>query len=76
MKRVFSMKQVEILNAIIKERQRQDLLHPKNSKGAYLAILVEELGEVAKAIQEGNIDQQKEELIQLSAVVVRWLEEI
>jgi NTP pyrophosphatase (non-canonical NTP hydrolase) len=74
--RVMNMNQVEILNAIIKERQRQDLLHPKNSKAAYLSIVVEELGEVAKAIQEGTIAQQKEELIQLAAVTVRWLEEI
>ena len=70
------MNQVDILNAILKERKRQDVLHPSNKKSAYLSIVVEELGEVAKAIQEKNIDQQKEELIQLAAVTMRWLEEL
>lgn len=68
------MNQVDILNAILKERKRQDVLHPNNKKSAYLSIVVEELGEVAAAIQEGNKEQQQEELIQLAASVVRWLE--
>jgi NTP pyrophosphatase (non-canonical NTP hydrolase) len=68
------MNQVEILNAIIKERKRQDILHPNNKKSAYLSIVVEELGEVAAAIQEGNKEQQQEELVQLAACIVRWLE--
>lgn len=70
------MNQVNILNAILKERVRQNVLHPNNKKSDYLAILIEEVGEVAKAIQEKNIEQQKEELIQLAAVTMRWLEEI
>lgn len=70
------MNQVEILNAIIKERKRQDILHPNNKKSAYLSIVVEELGEVAAAIQEGNKEQQQEELVQLAAAVVRWLESL
>lgn len=37
-----------------------------------LAVLVEELGEIGRALQgEGDLD---EELIQLAAVCVRWLE--
>lgn len=37
-----------------------------------LAVLVEELGEVARALQgEGSLD---EELIQMAAVCCRWLE--
>ena len=40
----------------------------------FLAILVEELGEVARALQgEGDL---KEELVQTASVCVRWLEQI
>jgi NTP pyrophosphatase (non-canonical NTP hydrolase) len=66
------MNQVDILNAIIKERKRQDWLHPHNRKADYLAIMIEEVGEVGKALQgDGSL---KEELIQLAATCVRWLE--
>jgi NTP pyrophosphatase (non-canonical NTP hydrolase) len=66
------MNQVDILNAIIKERKRQDWLHPNNRKADYLAIMIEEVGEVGKALQGDGI--LKEELIQLAATCVRWLE--
>ena len=40
----------------------------------FLAILVEELGEVARALQgEGDL---KEELVHTASVCVRWLEQI
>ena len=39
-----------------------------------LTVLVEEVGEVAKALQEGT--NLEEELIQVAAVCVRWLEEM
>jgi hypothetical protein len=40
----------------------------------FLAILVEEIGEVARALQgEGDL---KEELVQTASVCVRWLEQI
>lgn len=74
--RVLNVNQVDILNEILKERKRQDVLHPKNKTGDYLPIIVEELGEIAKAIQDKNITQQREELIQLAAVAVRWLEQL
>lgn len=70
------MNQVEILNAIVKERVRQDYLHPRNSKDEYLAILVEEVGEVATAIQLKDKDNLKEELIHIAAVCTRWLESL
>lgn len=42
------------------------------NNGEMLAVLVEELGEIGRALQgEGDLD---EELIQLAAVCVRWLE--
>jgi NTP pyrophosphatase (non-canonical NTP hydrolase) len=38
----------------------------------FLAVLIEEVGEVGKALQgDGDL---KEELIQVASVVVRWLE--
>jgi NTP pyrophosphatase (non-canonical NTP hydrolase) len=63
----------EILYAIAAERERQDTLHPNtHSEPHLLAVLMEEVGEVAKAMQEdSNIT---EELIQVAAVAVRWLE--
>lgn len=70
------MNQVEIINAIVKERLRQDYLHKKNKKDDYLAILIEEVGEVARAIQLKDRRNQIEEIIQVAAVAVRWLEEL
>jgi NTP pyrophosphatase (non-canonical NTP hydrolase) len=88
----------EIFEAIIKERKRQDELHPKwrgNDHG--LAVLAEEFGEVARALYEYNeqkwfsdevietarLEELRErylelqdELIQVAAVCVRWLENV
>lgn len=78
-----------IFKLIEDERDRQDLLHPLpkrkyNDKDVelianlidqteFLAVAVEEIGEVARAMQgEGDI---KEELVQLASVCVRWLEQ-
>lgn len=63
-----------IIDAIIQERKRQDELHQWRKKTNRLSILVEEVGEVAAALQ-GDGDLQ-EELVQLAAVCVRWLEEL
>ena len=42
------------------------------NNGEMLAVLVEEIGEIARALQgEGNLE---EEMIQAAAVIVRWLE--
>lgn len=63
-----------IIDSILQERLRQDALHTWKTKTNRFAILVEEVGEIAQALQgEGDIE---EELIQLSAVCVRWLEEL
>ena len=68
------MNQDLIFDAIIQERLRQDLLHPWNNKTNRLAILIEEVGEIAQALQgEGSLE---EEMVQLAAVCVRWLEEL
>lgn len=58
----------------MKERIRQDYLHPNNKKDEYLAIIIEEVGEVARAIQIRDKANLKEEIIQVAAVAVRWLE--
>ena len=63
-----------IFDAILQERARQDGLHEWNKKTNRLAILVEEVGEIAQALQgEGDL---QEELMQLASVCVRWLEEL
>lgn len=71
------MKLDRIFNAIIAERQRQD-----EKWGApqslpdfqWLTILTEEVGEVAKAINEDHPLEIRTELIQVIAVAVKWLE--
>lgn len=65
-----------IITEILKERIRQDRIHPDNDLSDYLAILVEEVGEIARAIQLRDIDNLIEELIQLSAVCIRWMEDL
>jgi len=63
-----------IIDAILQERERQDGLHDWNKKTNRLAVLVEEVGEIAQALQgEGDL---AEELMQLASVCVRWLEEL
>lgn len=63
-----------IIDAIIQERQRQDRLHIWTKKTNRLAILIEEVGEIAQGLQgDGCLE---EELVQLAAVCVRWLEEL
>lgn len=63
-----------IFDAILQERLRQDQLHIWNKKTNKLAILVEEIGEIGAALQgDGDLE---EELIQLAAVAVRWLESL
>lgn len=83
------MKRLEAFNAINRERDRQDQLHPRwNGDTHGLVVLAEEFGEVAKALYEyqstlnhGARDvrmrlsqELEDELIQVAAVCVRWLE--
>lgn len=39
-----------------------------------VAVLTEEVGEVARAVLDGDEDQVRRELVQVAAVVVAWLE--
>jgi NTP pyrophosphatase (non-canonical NTP hydrolase) len=69
---------------IMEERRRQDFLKSQGSipftcadavpMSLKLAVLVEEVGEIAKAIQERDWANLREELTQTAAVCTAWLQ--
>jgi hypothetical protein len=82
-----------VLDAVAFERENQERLHgagklpgahcsdPKVSNASKLAVLVEEIGEVAKQINEGTLPAAsrahlRKELIQTAAVAVAWAESL
>jgi len=71
----YTDEQITIMNEIIEERKYQDERHdfPHHFR---MAILAEEVGEVACALQDGNEKHLIDELIQVAAVCVRWIEHI
>ena len=64
------------LQDIMEERARQDAKWGvQNHPNLYwLGILMEEVGEAAKALIEGKIDLLYGELVQVAAVGLAWLE--
>lgn len=73
------MNRQEIYDWINEERDVQDLKWGPNRKQnphTWLSILVEEVGEVAKAILNHNVSNLCDELIQCCAVIITWLESI
>lgn len=70
------MSQAIVISQIIDERRRQDEKWGAQHHGpdGWLAILTEELGEVAKAILEGRGFGYRDELIQVAAVAVAAIE--
>jgi NTP pyrophosphatase (non-canonical NTP hydrolase) len=72
-------KRMQIFERISIERERQDDLHefPHHIR---LSVLMEEVGEIAKELQEKdeykNVINLYIELIQTAAVCVRWIEEL
>jgi NTP pyrophosphatase (non-canonical NTP hydrolase) len=74
------MKIGKIFDEVLKERERQIELWEREfyvwdaSLEHKNTVLVEEVGEVAHAILENDIDNLREELIQVAAVCVAWLE--
>jgi NTP pyrophosphatase (non-canonical NTP hydrolase) len=73
------MNRQEIYAWIDEERDSQDLKWGPNRRQnphTWLSILVEEVGEVAKAILQNNTSGLCEELIQCCAVIIAWLESI
>jgi NTP pyrophosphatase (non-canonical NTP hydrolase) len=85
-----SMSKIEKLMTVVnmnvfEERLRQNDLwgHQRHNYGAWLAILVEEVGEVAQAMQKGMVSQKKtdsedlyKELIQVAAVASAIAEQV
>lgn len=68
----------EAFAAVDRERERQialftDAIH---SHDKMLGILGEEVGEVCKAVNEYDLANLEEELVQVAAVAVKWLEAI
>lgn len=70
-----------VIGKVHAERDRQDTLHNNNllhSTNPYfgVAVLAEEVGEVAQAAQDGDIPAYLEELIQVAAVAVAMAQQI
>lgn len=67
---------MEVLDEIYDERVRQTNKWgiQNHDDTMWSVILGEEFGEVCRAIFEGDEVQTKEELIQVAAVAVAWLE--
>lgn len=70
-----------VLQAIVTERERQDKLWGANEARKMnawksFAILAEETGEVAEAINDGLPDDLRAELVHVAAVAIAWLERI
>lgn len=62
------------------ERNRQDAKFgpygsaPQKSPFELMSVLVEEVGELAQALNDGDAAHAHEELVQVAAVAVAWLE--
>jgi len=76
-----------ILREVSIERQRQEELcmnskigfscaDPRLGDLVKLPVLMEEVGEVGRAMQENNLGNLREELIQVAAVAVAWAESL
>ena len=65
------------MNEIIQAVQRARKKHPHFAGTAFQAVSLasEELGEFAKAVNEGNWEQSCKEALHTIAVLVRFLEE-
>lgn len=65
-----------IMNKIIKSVQRAKEKHPNFCENNYQAISIatEELGELAKAMNDGNADEVIAEALDVIAVMVRIIE--
>lgn len=79
----------EIFAAIAAERARQhdkwgrahswgfgDCSSPDVAEPVKAAVLAEEVGEVARAMLDGNREALRTELVQVAAVAVAWLESL
>jgi NTP pyrophosphatase (non-canonical NTP hydrolase) len=77
------MDQKRVLEDVVTERLRQDLLWQDNtcanmdkSDGDKMLVLSEEVGEVAKSSLDNDRENLYAELIQVAAVAVAWAESL
>lgn len=77
------MKRSDIYRFISAERMRQSVKHPgqtiaDDTTDPYkkLAILLEEVGEVARAMLDGKPIEMRTELLEVAACCVGWLESL
>lgn len=70
--------EAERLRDVLNERNKQDAKWgvQNHTPMKWLAILTEEVGEVAKAIIEGNHGDYRKELVQVAAVAVASIESL
>lgn len=70
--------QARVIDAVLAERRRQDAKWGVQRHGpdGWLMILMEEVGEAAKAVLEGSGLKYHDELIQVAAVAVAALESL
>lgn len=79
-----SKKQSEFIDEVIKERERQLLLWGKQvlDMNRLLTVIVEEVGEVARVIHDleftndADVNNLKEELVQVAACCLKFYEQI
>lgn len=62
-----------VFKNIAEERCRQEEKWGEQNHSSWADITIEELSE---AIDENNIDRRRQELVQLGAVIVAWIEKI
>ena len=65
-----------IFHHIVNRREQQDLKWgvQDHDNPYWLGIMVEEIGEAAKAVIEFDLDNLRDELIDVAAVIFAWLE--
>lgn len=69
---------ISVMKRVLIERRRQDEkwgADQRNPQDRWLAILVEEIGEVAKEMLNGD-PRFEQELVEVAAVAVAWLEQL
>ena len=68
-----------VLEDVLAERERQDLLwgaQKTNTDFVWALIAFEELGEVAKDLNDGKLEAAYVEVIQTAAVLFAWAESL
>ena len=69
----------KVLENVLAERERQDSIwgdQKDNTDDTWALIALEELGEVAKDINETKLGSAYTEIIQVAAVMVAWAESL